>query len=717
MQIPLEEARALLENGDLSFIFQADLPDNFAQARSRLAELISIHPGAPFYAGLLVSQNPSPYARNLEILLFAAALGSPSPPVQREAALRLIPLILESLNNSVMSDLLRVLNQRAYRENYAVHTLRAAVHYRLGQYNDVIRLLGNFVYSASEKDRRYSDWDSALYFFSAYKTGLYDDQKTGEEIISILFNTEQAGLLRWVLNTYSFDNSPLNVNELLVIPVRLRPDDYGLAIRNLTPSLEDGGMIFFRHPASLIGYLGRGFQYTSGVRSEGADLFRAWSAMLDNPDSYVMDSENLDLSKFMVFFYAGRIIRAMGNLNESMEYFYRALEFAPNEVQSDAVYWYLLTDLLAMDQEAAVDLAMETIEHWNDMSTFSAIMDRIASFLVRQRQWDRISELYYILERNTKGPVLAQYAWIMGRAIEEGFIPGENSVESFFRLTFTEAENSIYYGSMAANKLGEEIILGDENPAAVFSGSELEFLLGFYEYGAASYARTFINARENELSINELRAISQAMAEAGRLQESINFTARYARRDDYELNRQDLYLLYPRLYMEVIERHAFEYGFEAEILFGLIHTESHFMANAVSRVGALGLSQLMPATAEDMAGRLFRAGGPDYRGANFSEPEINVHIGAFYLRNLTNLMGSIMPALIAYNGGQGNLRRWQAQDAAGGPLPLDLFLESVEFTETREYGKRVLSAAVSYGYVYYDKSMDEIIREIYRIIE
>jgi soluble lytic murein transglycosylase len=126
----------------------------------------------------------------------------------------------------------------------------------------------------------------------------------------------------------------------------------------------------------------------------------------------------------------------------------------------------------------------------------------------------------------------------------------------------------------------------------------------------------------------------------------------------------------------------------------------------------------MAPTAEDMAARIARSGGPDYRSPeiNLKDPEISIHIGSYYLRYLIGQMGNPMLALLAYNGGMGRVRRWQAADGqqAGGGLPYDLFLESIEFTETREYGRRVLSAASVYGYLYYGMSMEETAANLYR---
>jgi soluble lytic murein transglycosylase len=173
--------------------------------------------------------------------------------------------------------------------------------------------------------------------------------------------------------------------------------------------------------------------------------------------------------------------------------------------------------------------------------------------------------------------------------------------------------------------------------------------------------------------------------------------------------------------MALIERHSREIGIRPEIMFGLIRTESFFASGVSSHAGAVGLAQLMPATAADIAVRLVRAGGPDLRnpsGIDLTNPEINVHMGTFYLRHLivNQMEGCPMLGLMAYNGGQGRVRRWVAADREreDGALPIDLFLETVIYPETRNYGRLVLSAAAIYGYLYYGRTMEEVATSIFR---
>jgi soluble lytic murein transglycosylase len=162
----------------------------------------------------------------------------------------------------------------------------------------------------------------------------------------------------------------------------------------------------------------------------------------------------------------------------------------------------------------------------------------------------------------------------------------------------------------------------------------------------------------------------------------------------------------------MVETYAEELELSPYLLFGLIRTESAFVTNIGSRAGAVGLTQLMPDTAAEMAGRLKRRGGPDYSregGVDLTDPEANIHLGTFYLRYLLDRLENPMLSLLAYNGGMGRVRRWRAESPK---LPADLLTETVEFTETREYGRRVAAAAAVYGFLYYDLTMEAIIADM-----
>ncbi|MGH6947905.1 MAG: transglycosylase SLT domain-containing protein [Kiloniellales bacterium] len=133
-----------------------------------------------------------------------------------------------------------------------------------------------------------------------------------------------------------------------------------------------------------------------------------------------------------------------------------------------------------------------------------------------------------------------------------------------------------------------------------------------------------------------------------------------------------------------------EGGFEIDraLIYALIRQESSFNPSARSPAGARGLMQLMPGTARYMAGRSFRG----KKRQQLNDPALNLSLGQRYLVYLLSndtVGGDLFRLTVAYNGGPGNLAKWQRKvDDGGDPL---LFLESLPSRETRLFVERVLT--------------------------
>ena len=148
-----------------------------------------------------------------------------------------------------------------------------------------------------------------------------------------------------------------------------------------------------------------------------------------------------------------------------------------------------------------------------------------------------------------------------------------------------------------------------------------------------------------------------------------------------------LRMYYPTRYHDDIIANAKKNGLDPYVIMGLIHQESYYNPRARSAVGATGLMQIMPPTGKELAKRL-------HTSTNLENPATNVKLGTYYFRTLVDLFGgTVNLAIAAYNGGQGNVLRWRR--AAPGK-PMDEFLESIPFPETRNYVKRVNLLGASY---------------------
>jgi soluble lytic murein transglycosylase len=134
-------------------------------------------------------------------------------------------------------------------------------------------------------------------------------------------------------------------------------------------------------------------------------------------------------------------------------------------------------------------------------------------------------------------------------------------------------------------------------------------------------------------------------------------------------------------------------GVDPMLVAGLIRQESAFEREARSNRNALGLMQLEPKTARLMA----RQAKIRYVQARLFDPDYNVRLGTIYLANLRKQFGSIESALAAYNAGEDRVTEWTAGQTYREPAE---FVDSIPFTETREYVEIVSRNASIYRKLY-----------------
>ena len=122
------------------------------------------------------------------------------------------------------------------------------------------------------------------------------------------------------------------------------------------------------------------------------------------------------------------------------------------------------------------------------------------------------------------------------------------------------------------------------------------------------------------------------------------------------------------------------------LVYGFMRQESAFNPKARSYVGAMGLMQLMPATARAVSARY----APETAGANPWDPSTNVALGQAYISMLLNEVdGNLVRTAAGYNGGPGNVMRWDSSlNASQDPL---LYIASIPLHETRDFVQRVLT--------------------------
>jgi len=220
-----------------------------------------------------------------------------------------------------------------------------------------------------------------------------------------------------------------------------------------------------------------------------------------------------------------------------------------------------------------------------------------------------------------------------------------------------------------------------------------------YDYGYRTALRY-----SNLMSSSGLIAASHALREQEKHIESLRLLGRARRHSDFVLDREHAELLYPALYRDEFETVIANEQLDWSLFYALVREESHFASDVVSHAGAIGLSQLMPGTAADIAARM------GLTNPELTDPETNLRIGAYYLRGLLDRFPTPMHALAAYNGGQGRVRSWQRMRPNLGEL---LFHEAIPFYETREYVRKIVVSAVYYGKLYEEREAAEVVAAVF----
>jgi soluble lytic murein transglycosylase len=153
-------------------------------------------------------------------------------------------------------------------------------------------------------------------------------------------------------------------------------------------------------------------------------------------------------------------------------------------------------------------------------------------------------------------------------------------------------------------------------------------------------------------------------------------------------------ILFPLEYTGLLQQKAAEEGLDAALVAAVICQESTFDAGAISRAGARGLMQVMPRTGRTLA----RALSVRYRTQALHDPATSLDMGTRYLRDmLDRYAGRVERALAAYNAGPHRVDAWTA---ARPDISAEEFIESIPFTETRNYVMTILASRENYRRLY-----------------
>jgi len=248
-----------------------------------------------------------------------------------------------------------------------------------------------------------------------------------------------------------------------------------------------------------------------------------------------------------------------------------------------------------------------------------------------------------------------------------------------------------YYGFLAADRIGADYHLA-HNDTPVDSDQlkqmrrepGIQRALELHALERDTRARREWNYATADLPVGQLKAAALIAEQADWRDQAIFTLAKTRYWDDLELR-------FPLNHQQLVEQQAQTHQLDSAWVFAVIRQESAFRRDARSHAGAMGLMQLMPATARSVAKRYLKR-KPPQRSALF-EAEVNIELGSAYLKQLLeSLHDSPVLATAAYNAGPNRVDKWLPPR----DLDADIWVDLVPFNETRRYLRRVLSYMVIY---------------------
>ena len=225
-------------------------------------------------------------------------------------------------------------------------------------------------------------------------------------------------------------------------------------------------------------------------------------------------------------------------------------------------------------------------------------------------------------------------------------------------------------------------------------------------------ARLLSNGGLADLAVRELQAaasqeggtwappeMARVYQDGGRYDRGIEImkrsTPNYFAVDIPDLPRPYWEALFPKAYWTDLRKYSVLNGLDPYLVASLIRQESEFNAAAISRANAVGLMQLLPKTGKTVAKQVKLKG---YSAPQLYTPSVNLELGTRYFKDMVDKYnGQFEYALAAYNAGSDRVGDWLGQGHYRDPQE---FVESIPFTETREYVQAILRNANVYRQLY-----------------
>ncbi len=349
-------------------------------------------------------------------------------------------------------------------------------------------------------------------------------------------------------------------------------------------------------------------------------------------------------------------------------------------------------DPLAWDRaHAAVGQALTPVDGprglalWDRMAAHDENLEaqeRRLRAAIGQRDWGRVAEWV----RRMPDQMEKRDRWLYWQGRAEAALGQDEAAQASFAAA---ARQRSLWGLLAADRLGlpyplesRPVPVEPERLGRLTTAPALERIRELQRLGRDADMRREWRTLTRDLEAPDLRAAATLAAGLVWHDQAIFTLARTDYWDDLELR-------FPLAYRALVEEQAWQTGLPEDWIYGVIRQESVFNPTVASQAGALGLMQLMPGTAQELA---VAAGDPAPGRGAILEPERNISLGSTYLARMRDRFGHPALATAAYNAGPNRVARWLPETCT----ETDLWIVAIPFAETRGYVERVLAYRIIY---------------------
>ncbi len=389
--------------------------------------------------------------------------------------------------------------------------------------------------------------------------------------------------------------------------------------------------------------------------------------------------------------------------------------------------WRMLLSVIQTDWRSFIKTFDKVISYTNNPKYFANALEEYLSILLQKKQYTQLQkDFVYLSKKYSENSIMAElnrWYFILKRIntyakINSSIQNVANTTDIFHRRwSYTSAapfEYLLSTNNVTKNQFLRYWTIDEENTNSSHLINEMQKVVisealfeGYFSYGLYNYAYEIVSRNITKVSIHTVRKMARYLFyQIQDYSRAFMLAQKFAAKSLlFPQTEEDFFFLYPNAVFSKYIKSVTKKPTEQAMLYALMREESSFIPTITSDAGAIGLMQLLPETAQDIASRI------SYDTFNLKNPKDNIVLGYNYFKYLLRVFKKPAYVSIAYNGGFGNFRKWKNTFNVSDSI---VFVDSLPFRETRNYTRKVVSSALVYALLYYNIPSNVMIQYLFQ---